>query len=115
MRFSIMLCVLAVTGCGPAEETATEPVPEQAAAPEPIEAAPPPPRREEFTEAWAEACPGAEPADKGLCKSKGFGDPDFTCDFALGDGKYRRYTAELTQADGQWVLADPDKACALAD
>lgn len=113
MRFSIVLGALALAACGSSEEPAADEATDQAAAPEPIEAAPPPPRREEFSEAWAEACPDAEPASRGLCKSKGFGDPDFTCDFALGDDEYRRYTAELTQSDGEWVLADLENSCAI--
>lgn len=115
MRISIVLCTLALAACGSSEDPAADEVTEQAAAPEPIKAAPPPPRREEFSEAWAEACPDAEPANRGLCKSRGFGDPDFTCDFALGDDEYRRYTAELTRSEGRWVLSDPENACAIAD
>lgn len=111
MRYSIMLCALAVAACGSNEVPAPEETTEQAIAP--TVATIPPPRREELSAAWSEACPDAEPANKGLCKSMGLGDPDFTCDFALGDGEYRRYTVELTQSDGKWVLVDPENACVI--
>lgn len=110
MRWWVAFFPVALAACGSGDTDAPEQAPETAIT-EPTTPTIPPPRREEFSEAWAQACPDAEPANKGLCKSKGFGDPDFTCDFALGDGEYRRYTAELTQSDGEWVLADPENAC----
>lgn len=113
MRFPIIVCALALASCGSNEAPVPEVAPEQAATTEPVSEAISPPRRAELAAAWSEACPDAEPANKGLCKSKGFGDPGFTCDFALGDGEYRRHTAELTQLDGKWVLADPQNACAI--
>ena len=73
----------------------------------------PTPRREEFAAAWAEACTDAEPVGKALCKSKGITDPNFTCDFALGDGEYRRHTAEIMPGEEEWELADPVNACAI--
>lgn len=113
MRFAIVLCAAALAACGSDETPATDELPGQPAIEDQVTQTIPPPRREEFATAWAEACPDAEPANKGLCKSKGFGDPDFTCDFALGDGEYRRNTAELTQSDGRWVLVDPETACTI--
>jgi len=113
MRFPIVLCALTIVSCGSNEAPVPEAVPERSATEEAASETISPPRREELAAAWAEACPDAEPAKKGLCKSKGFGDPDFTCDFALGDSEYRRYTAELTRSDGRWVLVDPEKVCAI--
>lgn len=113
MRFFIVLGVLAVAACGPSDTPAPEVAPAQITAAEPAAKTVPPPRDEQFAAAWAEACPGAEPANKGLCKSKGLGTSGFTCDFALGDGEYRRHTADLTLEDGQWVLADPENACMI--
>ena len=113
MRFTIVFCALALAACGSNEAPVPEALPEQAATTEPASEAISPPRRAELAAAWAMACPDAEPANKGLCKSKGMGDPGFTCDFALGDDEYRRYTAELIQSDGKWVLADPENACAI--
>ena len=115
MRFAIVVCALAVAACSSQDEATPEEVPETQATAEPLTPTIPPPQREELAAAWAEACPEKEPANKGLCKSKGFGDPDFTCDFALGEDEYRRYTAELTTSDGKWVLAEPDKACAIVE
>lgn len=115
MRFAIVVCALAVAACSSQDEVTPEEVPETQATAEPLTPTIPPPQREELAAAWAEGCPEAEPANKGLCKSKGFGDPDFTCDFALGDDEYRRYTAELTMSDGKWVLAEPENACAIVE
>ena len=114
MRLLVVLCAVALASCGSNETEAPEQPPETVSA-EPTISTISPPRREEFAAAWEKACPDAEKANRGLCKSKGLGDPDFTCVFALGDSEYRRYTAELTQADGMWVLADPETACALAE
>lgn len=112
MRIPTILCLLGVAACGPtANEPAEQPAGESA--PGAIVQSPPPPGRDEFIAAWAQACPNVEPAGRALCKSKGLGDPDFTCDFALGDDEYRRHTAELTQAGDKWVLSDPDSACAV--
>lgn len=73
----------------------------------------PPPRREEFAAAWAEECPDAEPIGKALCKSKGLVDPNFTCNYGLGDDEYRRHTAELAPGDAKWELVDPAEACVV--
>jgi hypothetical protein len=102
------IAILAACGTQQADETAPAVVATPTADATPTMT---PPRREEFTAAWAEACPDAEPVGKALCKSKGLTDPNFTCDFALGDGEYRRHNAELAPQDGKWVLADPANAC----
>lgn len=70
-----------------------------------------PPRREEFTAAWAKACPEAKPVSTALCKSKGLGDPNFTCEFGVGEDEYRRNTAELTAGEGEWILVNAPAAC----
>jgi hypothetical protein len=60
-----------------------------------------------FGEAWAESCPDAQPVSTAVCRSKGFGEPNFVCSFGLGDDEARRHTAELAPGDGRWVLEDP--------
>lgn len=112
-HFLPVAVVFALAGCGSPEEAQTEAAQTQAAAPAGITESLTPPRREEFTAAWAEACPEAEPVGKALCKSKGMGDPGFTCDFALGEDEYRRNTAELEPRDDRWALVDPENACSV--
>jgi hypothetical protein len=110
-----LAALLAVGGCGSQEEAPTEPPRADLSTAETIgdNETLPPPRREEFTAAWAQACPDAEPVSTALCKSKGLGDPGFTCDFGLGEDEYRRHTAELLPGDKEWTLVDPDNACSL--
>lgn len=103
--------LFALAACGSQEEAQPDPAPAEAAAPADTAATLPPPHREEFTAAWAEACPEAEPVSTALCKSKGLGVPGFTCDFGLGDDEYRRHTAELAAAGDGWALVDPENAC----
>jgi hypothetical protein len=71
----------------------------------------PPPRTAVFAEVWAEACPDAQPVSTALCRSKGFADPNFVCNFGLGDDEDRRHTAELAPGNGSWTLAEPATAC----
>lgn len=105
------VALFALAACNAQEETPAEPVPTEAITPAETTAALPPPRREEFTAAWAEACPEAEPVSTALCKSKGLGEPGFTCDFGLGEDEYRRHTAELEPSGESWALVDPENAC----
>lgn len=72
-----------------------------------------PPGAQEFKDAWAAACPSAEPVGTALCKSKGMTDPNFTCDFGLGEDEYRRNTAELMRGQDRWELADAEQACRI--
>lgn len=111
MKYILPLAALAtLAACG--SQKTEQPAPTAAATPA-AAATPtmPPPRGEEFTAAWAKACPEAKPVNKALCKSKGLADPNFVCDFGLGEDEYRRNTAELAPRDGEWVLADPANAC----
>lgn len=102
-----------LVACGSQEEAPAEPVPTEATAPADTTETLPPPRREEFAAAWTEACPEAEPVGTALCKSKGLGNPGFTCDFGLGEDEYRRHTAELEPGEEAWVLVDPENACSV--
>ena len=102
--------LLVLAGCN-SEEPA--PAPAEATAPA---AAPTPtlpaPTEAIFSEAYAKACPDAEPVSTSLCRSKGFGQEGFICDYGLGDDEYRRHKAELAPGDGEWVIADATAACA---
>ena len=69
------------------------------------------PGREAFADAFAEACPDAEPVSTALCKRAGMGSPDMICDYGLGEDEYRRNTAVMTARDGAWVIADPAAVC----
>ncbi len=110
-RPALMAAIAFLAACN--SEEVTQPQASQAAA---FSAAQeqgtlPPPRGEDFVAAWSEACPDAEPAARALCKANGIADPNFTCDFALGDDEFRRNTAELTRGEGRWELAEPETAC----
>ncbi len=109
--FLPIAAVFALAACGSQEEAESEAAQTETIVPASINGAPPPPRREEFTAAWAEACPEAEPVGKALCKSKGITDPGFTCDFALGEDEYRRHSADLEPVEQSWALVDPENAC----
>lgn len=113
LRPILALLILAPSvACGPAEapppERSEAPATEQAAAPQLS-----PPGAAELRAAWAEQCTAAEDEiGSALCAPAGALIMDsFTCDFALGDDEYRRYSADLEQAGNRWVLADPDTAC----
>ena len=110
-KFALMVAVAALAACDSQERE--QPQPNEDVAPAAVERQSTllPPRMDEFATAWAEACPDAEPVGKALCKSKGFGEPNFTCDYALGDDAYRRHTAELMPGEGRWELVDPERAC----
>lgn len=110
LGFLVTLTAALLSACGSEREEPATPEPTTAAA-QPEEPKLSPPRRAEFADAWSRACPDQEKVGKALCKSKGMADPDFTCDFALGDGEYRRHTAELTPAGDRWDLVNPAKAC----
>ena len=109
--FLPIAAAFALAACGSQEEVQSEPAQTETVAASNIDEAVPPPRREEFTAAWAEACPEAEPVGKALCKSKGIAEPGFTCDFGLGDDEYRRHTADLDPVEDTWALVDPQNAC----
>ncbi|KPQ38190.1 MAG: hypothetical protein HLUCCX21_00490 [Porphyrobacter sp. HL-46] len=115
MRILIAAAFAVVAACGPAE----------APAPAPSEAPPAewtvtpdlsPPGEAEFRAAWADQC-GVPESEVGsaLCKASALGSEEFSCDFALGDDDYRRFSADLTRGTDSWVLADPETACTVAD
>ena len=108
---ALVAAIAGFTACDSQQPEQPEPARTADIAPTETGVALPPPRREQFAAAWAEACPDAEPVGKALCKSKGLTDPNFTCNYALGDDEYRRHTAELAPGDGEWVLANPANAC----
>ena len=102
--------LLVLAGCN---SEASEPAPAETLAPV---AAPTPtlpaPNEDIFSQAYAAACPEAEPVSTSLCRSKGFGEDGFICDYGLGEDEYRRHKAELAPGDGEWVVADAEAACA---
>jgi len=115
MRFLIPLLAAALAACGPAEAPAPDRS-EMPAAGEPAAARLSPPGASEFRAAWAEQCDASEEeVGSALCKATAPGVDTFTCDFALGDDDYRRYSADLARSGDRWVLADPQAACALAE
>ncbi|WP_126171854.1 hypothetical protein [Altericroceibacterium xinjiangense] len=107
-----MLAVLAA--CSEAQET-PEPVAVTPVATAPAAPKLSPPDEAVFTTAFAEACPEAPEVSTALCKSLGFGEEGFTCNYGLGEDEYRRNTATLVPEDGVWTLDDPEKTCAAAD
>ncbi|NCO99977.1 MAG: hypothetical protein GW801_14005 [Sphingomonadales bacterium] len=109
--FIPVAAILALGACGSQDEALPEPEQAESVVPADVTEAHPPPHREEFAAAWAEACLEAEPVGKALCKSKGLGEPGFTCDFGLGEDEYRRHNAELELAGESWALVDPENAC----
>lgn len=110
-RSAIMIALAALAACNsPESEAPPAAEPTTVAVVEPSLA---PPGRQEFTDAWAEACPSAETVSTALCKSKGLTDPNFACEFGLGKDEYRRNSAELTRGEGRWVLADAEQACKI--
>lgn len=110
--FAAIIALAGLAACNSAEEAA--PVAAETPA-EVVEAEPSlaPPGAEDFKTAWADACPSAKPVSTALCKSKGLTDPNFECDFGLGEDEYRRNTAELTRGDDSWELADAEQACTI--
>jgi hypothetical protein len=110
-KFTFLLPVVMLAACS---QEAPAPAP-TAAATAAAPAAPKlaPPLKDDFVAAYAKACPKAKPVTTALCKSEGFGKSGFICEY--GFGKYRRETAHLTPGDGEWVLADPEKACVSGD
>ena len=110
-RFALMTLLGALAACNSQESTA--PPPAAVAGPEAAEerVALAPPGQEDFASAYAEACPEAQPVGSAVCKVAGFGQPNFTCDFALGEDEYRRNTAELAPGEDSWQIAEPATAC----
>ncbi len=121
MRIWLMVAVGALTACGPAD--APEPNPsdvpayqgpasEGTASDMTIAPEMSPPGEAEFRSAWVEQC-SAQESDIGsaVCKAKSLGSDGFSCDFALGDDEYRRYSADLERSGTVWALADPRNAC----
>lgn len=108
-KIVLITALLALAAC---DSEASEPAP--VATPVPV-AAPTPtlpaPNEAVFAEAFAKACPSAEPVSTSLCRSKGFGQQGFVCEFGLGDDEYRRNKADLTAGDGEWII-DAEAACA---
>lgn len=115
MRMMIPAVFGMLAACG----TAEAPAPDNSEAPAAEWTVTPeisPPGEPEFRAAWAAAC-SADESDVGsaLCKARALGTDGFSCDFALGDDEYRRYSANLTRSGDSWVLADPEASCDAAD
>jgi hypothetical protein len=107
---NILVCaaLIALSACG---QQAT-PTPTPTATPTPTDTTPalPPPDKASFAALYKKACPTAKPVNAVVCQSEGFGKEGFVCKFGF-DG-YARYSATVEPSDGQWALADADKACA---
>jgi hypothetical protein len=104
---------LILAGCSEEVAEAPAPAPAETAAmmPEPEETLHPP-DRDKFAERFAAACPAAPQISTAMCRSKGMGSRDFTCEYGLGDDEYMRNEAILTEVDGDWEVAEPEKVCA---
>ncbi|MGB3737985.1 MAG: hypothetical protein WA948_01385 [Pontixanthobacter sp.] len=74
-----------------------------------------PPDEAVFAEAYAAACPEAEAVASSICQATGMGGESFVCEYGLGDTEARREEATLVQADGAWVIENPEMACAAED
>ena len=113
MKMPIALVALfALAACGSQEPPQPEPVPDPTVAAAVIEPAMPAPSEEIFAAAYAAACPNDQAVNTSLCRSAGFGQDGFVCDYGLGDDEYRRNRADLVPEDGEWVLADQEEICA---
>ncbi len=110
LAFLIPALALALVACG--EEPAPAPVETPVAAPTPTTPSLPAPDQAKFTEVFAAACPEAEPVSTALCRSQGLQGNGFVCDYGLGTDEYRRNTAVLVPADGEWTLDNPETVCA---
>jgi len=107
------VALVALAACNSQEPAAPAP----ASTPTPVALQPaeptmPPPDKAAFSEAYAEACPGAKQVSTALCRSQGFGKEGFVCDYGLGNDEYRRNTASVVPSDGKWTIAEPEKICA---
>lgn len=102
-KLLLILPLALLAACGEEPAPAPEPTPE---APPLATEGLPAPNQEIFSEAFAEACPDAEPVSTAVCRRTGLGSPDFVCDYGLGEDEYRRNSAVLTAQDGEWVIAD---------
>jgi hypothetical protein len=106
------VALAALAACGSPEP---EPAPvETPVAAVPEEPALPAPDEQIFSAAFAAACPSAPRVSTALCRSQGLTGDGFVCQFGLGNDEYRRNSATLVPADGEWTVADPANACDAA-
>lgn len=104
-----------LAACGPAEAPAPD-SPETTAAEWTVTPQISPPGEAEFRAAWSAQCGASEDeVGSAICRAQALGADGFSCDFALGDDDYRRYSADLARNSDMWVLADPDETCSVAD
>jgi hypothetical protein len=102
--------VFALAACNSEEPAAPEPV--QAQVVMPVKPTMPAPDEELFAAAYAEACGKTQPVSGSMCKSRGFGQEGFVCDYGLGDDEYLRNKTTIVPVEGKWALAEPEKTCA---
>ncbi len=113
IRFVSLITPFALVVAGCSEEVAEAPAPaETTAMSEASESTLHPPDREKFAERFAAACPAAPAISTAICRAKGMGSHDFTCDYGLGEDEYRRHKAILHEVDGEWEIENAEQVCA---
>ena len=106
---ALILPLLALSACG--SEPAPQPAPTATAAPAPLKPSLPPPDQAAFSDVFAKACPKAEKVAIASCRAEGMGATSFICQYGLGNDKYLRNDATISQHDGAYVLDNPEQTC----
>ena len=107
---ALILPLLALSACG--KESAPQPTPTATVAPAPLKPSLPPPDQAAFGDVFAKACPKAAKIAIASCRAEGMGATTFICEYGLGDDKYLRNEATISQENGAYVLDNPEKTCA---
>ena len=109
----LILPLLALSACG--SEPTPQPTATATVAPTPLKPTLLPPDQATFTTVFAKACPKAEKVAVASCKAEGMGATSFTCQYGLGNDKYLRHDATISQKDGEYVLDNSAATCAEHD
>ena len=109
---ALILPLFALSACG--SEPAPKPAPTATATvpATPLKPTLPPPDQATFSKVFAKACPEAAKVAITSCRAEGMGATTFICEYGLGNDKYLRNTAKISQKDGAYVLDNPEKTCA---
>ncbi|WP_336986951.1 hypothetical protein [Altererythrobacter aquiaggeris] len=105
-KFAILLSVCTLAACG---QEAAEPAVQAQPAVQPESLGLP--GNDEFSAAYAKACPGAAAVETTLCKAAGLGKSEFNCEFALAGEDTASREGTLTAVDGEWTLATNEELC----
>ena len=103
----MLLPALALSACG--EEPAPTPTPTATATPEPV-ATIAPADETLFKTLFAETCPAAKPVTAAFCK-RAMGADTASCEYSLNEDAVMREKAELSIAEENWVIVDPETVC----